>query len=188
MSSVSSCRSFHYRILHALTVLKALLAVLMDSHYLAVVGWIRAVLMCVKRHKPEVPMHRFEFPQELDMYKYTVDGLAAKEEADAAAASAAGPSESAANADVASTSSAAAESAATSAAEPTSPKNPPNAKQYQYSLKGIVVHSGSAFAGHYYSYIKVGCARYVFQLPAVSVTFNCSSSGIGRKYMSTTDK
>ncbi|BDA41234.1 probable ubiquitin carboxyl-terminal hydrolase FAF-X [Coccomyxa sp. Obi] len=99
---------------------------------------------------------RFEFPQELDMYKYTVDGLAAKEEADAAAATAAGPSDSAADADVASTSSpAAAESAAPSTVEPTTPKDQPNAKQYQYSLKGIVVHSGSAFAGHYYSYIKV---------------------------------
>lgn len=26
--------------------------------------------------------------------------------------------------------------------------------QYMYELKGIVVHAGSAFAGHYYSYIK----------------------------------
>ena len=26
---------------------------------------------------------------------------------------------------------------------------------YQYELKGVVVHSGTAFAGHYYSYIKV---------------------------------
>ena len=25
---------------------------------------------------------------------------------------------------------------------------------YQYELCGVVVHSGSAFAGHYYSYIK----------------------------------
>ena len=27
--------------------------------------------------------------------------------------------------------------------------------QCQYQLKGVVVHSGTAFAGHYYSYIKV---------------------------------
>lgn len=27
--------------------------------------------------------------------------------------------------------------------------------QYEYELKGVVVHSGTAFAGHYYSYIKV---------------------------------
>ena len=27
---------------------------------------------------------------------------------------------------------------------------------YQYELRGVVVHSGSAFAGHYYSYIQVG--------------------------------
>lgn len=25
---------------------------------------------------------------------------------------------------------------------------------YQYDLVGVVVHSGTAFAGHYYSYIK----------------------------------
>lgn len=116
------------------------------------------------------------------MYKYTVDGLAAKEEADAAAASAAGPSDSAARADVASTSSPAAESAATSAAEPTTPKHPPNAKQYQYTLKGIVVHSGSAFAGHYYSYIKVGCTSYnLIYLRAVPLVNRCSSINMRRR-------
>ncbi len=34
--------------------------------------------------------------------------------------------------------------------------SPRDQQQYQYHLKGIVVHSGTAFAGHYYSYIKVG--------------------------------
>lgn len=28
------------------------------------------------------------------------------------------------------------------------------AEYYQYDLKGVVVHSGNAFAGHYYSYVK----------------------------------
>ena len=28
-------------------------------------------------------------------------------------------------------------------------------RQDMYQLKGIVVHSGTAFAGHYYSYIQV---------------------------------
>ncbi len=32
------------------------------------------------------------------------------------------------------------------------PRRPP--AYYQYELKGVVVHSGTAFAGHYYSYIK----------------------------------
>lgn len=27
-------------------------------------------------------------------------------------------------------------------------------RHYLYELRGVVVHSGSAFAGHYYSYIK----------------------------------
>ncbi|EIE24996.1 hypothetical protein COCSUDRAFT_46553 [Coccomyxa subellipsoidea C-169] len=100
---------------------------------------------------------RFEFPQELDMYKYTVDGLAAREEADAAASSEAATTSLAAADDgvaAAAASSEGHESAMSTAAEPSTPKEPPNAKQYQYTLKGIVVHSGSAFAGHYYSYIK----------------------------------
>ena len=32
-------------------------------------------------------------------------------------------------------------------------------RQDMYQLKGIVVHSGTAFAGHYYSYIQVRRAR-----------------------------
>ena len=36
--------------------------------------------------------------------------------------------------------------------EPTGNKE---ASHYLYELRGVVVHSGSAFAGHYYSYIKV---------------------------------
>lgn len=106
------------------------------------------------------------------MYKYTVDGLAAREEADAAASSEAAASASTApsgsgdaadggnatsrDGKEASMSAPLTSAPATSAsAEPTTPREPPNAKQYQYTLKGIVVHSGSAFAGHYYSYIKV---------------------------------
>ena len=126
---------------------------------------------------------RFEFPQELDMYKYTVDGLAAREEADAAASSEAAAS--ASTAPVGSGDAAAGGNAtsrdgkgasmsapltsapATSAAEPTTPREPPNAKQYQYTLKGIVVHSGSAFAGHYYSYIKVCLQNSALRLLAL---------------------
>ncbi len=108
-------------------------------------------------------IRRFEFPQELDMYKYTVDGLAAREEADAAASSEAAAASLAAaddGGDAAAASSEGHESAMSAAAEPSTPKEPPNAKQYQYTLKGIVVHSGSAFAGHYYSYIKVRSALH----------------------------
>jgi hypothetical protein len=93
---------------------------------------------------------RFEFPLELDVYKYTVDGLAERERAEAAAAGAgdaAGPSDMSMEA----------EPAETSGAAP--PEMLHDAQQFQYSLKGIVVHSGSAFAGHYYSYIKV----YIYQ-------------------------
>lgn len=39
---------------------------------------------------------------------------------------------------------------------------------YRYRLCGVVVHSGSAFAGHYYSYIRVGVPASC-QLPASSL-------------------
>lgn len=105
------------------------------------------------------------------MYKYTVDGLAAREEADAAAdadtAAASSSYDAAAtvrSGQPESVGAPAAAAAALSAAEPTSPKEPANAKQYQYTLKGIVVHSGSAFAGHYYSYIKVPSLSHEYSL------------------------
>ena len=73
---------------------------------------------------------RFEFPQQLNMYKYTKAAADAREAAEAAEA--AGKQERAA---------AAAEAAGTA--------------DCHYELRGIVVHSGTANAGHYYSYIKV---------------------------------
>ena len=82
-------------------------------------------------------MHRFEFPEEIDMYKYTVTGLEEREAAEAAAAARGGE---------ASDSQPAASSVAAQKRDP---------GQCKYYLKGIVVHSGTAFAGHYYSYIKV---------------------------------
>ena len=100
---------------------------------------------------------RFEFPKELDMYKYTVDGLAAKEAADAAAA-AAGSSPAAPNAagpQGGALRDAAGNGAGPAVEPPGTPRPPQHDQQYQYTLKGIVVHSGTAFAGHYYSYIKV---------------------------------
>lgn len=64
------------------------------------------------------------------MYKYTVEGLAERDSAEASVSySGAGQ-------------------------EPGSPR------AYWYNLKGIVVHSGTAFAGHYYSYIKVCLSQY----------------------------
>ena len=62
---------------------------------------------------------RFEFPLELDMKPYTVEGCASMGTAG---------------------------DATTNAIHPDA--------YYKYELRGIVVHSGTAFAGHYYSYIK----------------------------------
>lgn len=77
-----------------------------------------------------LPGNRFEFPLELNMYKYTKAAADAREAAEAAAEGpgpcpAAEAAEGAASADC------------------------------HYELRGIVVHSGTANAGHYYSYIKV---------------------------------
>ena len=66
---------------------------------------------------------RFEFPMELDMSPFTVEGI----ERDASA-------ESDPNAPV--------------------PELPLGPDHYRYRLVGVVVHSGTAFAGHYYSYIR----------------------------------
>lgn len=66
---------------------------------------------------------RFEFPMELDMSPFTVEGI----ERDASAES-----------------------------DPNSPVPdlPLGPDHYRYRLAGVVVHSGTAFAGHYYSYIR----------------------------------
>ena len=66
---------------------------------------------------------RFEFPMELDMSPFTVEGI----ERDASAES-----------------------------DPTAPvpELPLGPDHYRYRLVGVVVHSGTAFAGHYYSYIR----------------------------------
>ena len=84
---------------------------------------------------------RFEFPLELDMWKYTVEGLA---ERDAAAAD--GAPAGASKADAA---------PSADGARPGTLKAGAHGMQYLYQLKGVVVHSGTANVGHYYSYIKV---------------------------------
>jgi len=58
---------------------------------------------------------RFEFPMQLNLEPFTVEGLEAKEGCGA---------------------------------------NARAKEDYDYELVGVIVHSGSAFAGHYYSYIK----------------------------------
>ena len=73
------------------------------------------------------------------MYKYTVTGLEEREANEAAAARGAETPEAIA--------------ASRMAGEQSTSERDPG--QCKYYLKGIVVHSGTAFAGHYYSYIKV---------------------------------
>ena len=86
---------------------------------------------------------RFEFPLELDMWKYTVEGLAERDASAEAAAASAGRPDAPAPGEA-------------GAARPGTPKAGAHGLQYMYQLKGVVVHSGTANVGHYYSYIKVG--------------------------------
>lgn len=80
------------------------------------------------------------------MYKYTVTGLEEREAKEAAAAQGGEADES---------------STARLSGDGASSQRDPG--QCRYHLKGIVVHSGTAFAGHYYSYIKVStsCLRSI---------------------------
>jgi len=93
------------------------------------------------------------------VYPYTVEGLAEQEAAAAAPAAAepgagAGPADAAAPPAPPGTEPApAAAPGPGSAAGPAGPAAG-GRPTYIYQLKGIVVHSGTAFAGHYYSYIK----------------------------------
>ena len=85
---------------------------------------------------------RFEFPLELDMWKYTVEGLAERDASAEAAAASAGRADAPAPGEA-------------GAPRPGTPKAGAHGMQYMYQLKGVVVHSGTANVGHYYSYIKV---------------------------------
>ena len=77
------------------------------------------------------------------MWKYTVEGLAERDASAEAAAASLGKSDAPAPGEA-------------GAARPGTPKAGAHGLQYMYQLKGVVVHSGTANVGHYYSYIKVG--------------------------------
>lgn len=110
---------------------------------------------------------RFEFPLELDMFKYSADGLAAQDQQQKAAEQQQGQA-----ADPASSSGdGGASSANTSTSGGVLGRQVSDAVQqalaakakessgaagaaYMYDLQGVVVHAGSAFTGHYYSFIQ----------------------------------
>lgn len=79
---------------------------------------------------------RFEFPTYIDMKPYTVEGLTLREMQNPSPRS---NNDTYLNAGL--------------KADNVSDLLKPDA-YYQYDLVGVVVHSGTAFAGHYYSYIK----------------------------------
>lgn len=104
-------------------------------------------------------MHRFEFPLELDMYRYTKESMEAAEAA-AESAAAAEPSTVPEPAPVPT-------APEPNTAAPVDSQSANTPQNCSYELRGIVVHSGTANAGHYYSYAKVGgCAspRTLLQL------------------------
>ena len=80
----------------------------------------------------------YEFNQEIDIVEYTQEYLNAKEKAEKAAAE---------------SKEAGVESNADDKEELLKQLKQPRS-YYQYELVGIVVHSGTADSGHYYSYIK----------------------------------
>eukprot|EP01018_Ginkgo_biloba_P002353 Gb_35991 [translate_table: standard] len=105
---------------------------------------------------------RFEFPVHLDMKPFTVEGLALRENQTQGSGDLNG---------------------LTNGCSESSSKNtyPDEGRRvvhdisrsdsfYQYDLVGVVVHSGTAFAGHYYSYIK--------ERPGDGV-LNCRKGGTG---------
>lgn len=81
---------------------------------------------------------RFEFPTHIDMKPYTVEGLALRETQSHSILSPRGVND---TSDMGSK---------TDNASNFLKPDP----YYHYDLVGVVVHSGTAFAGHYYSYIK----------------------------------
>lgn len=83
---------------------------------------------------------RYEFPDELDTYPYSAEGVARSDAADrVAAAVAEGAEPRAEDVELASEASAYTE-------------HPP--EYYEYQLVGVVIHVGTASSGHYYSYIR----------------------------------
>jgi hypothetical protein len=97
---------------------------------------------------------RFEFPQTLDLYPYSTEGLAFKEaqekrrlEAEAAAAAAATGAEEGSGAG-------SGDAAPVAFVEEPRPYKLHPKEYYEYQLVGVVVHIGTADSGHYYSLIK----------------------------------
>lgn len=112
---------------------------------------------------------RFEFPLELDMFKYSADGLAAQDQQQKAADQQ-GRSEADVSKDGTLSSGDGGDSSSLTSSGMLGRQLSDAVQQalaakkresvgaggsaYMYDLKGVVVHSGSAFTGHYYSYIQ----------------------------------
>ena len=121
---------------------------------------------------------------ELDMYRYTKEAMDEKDAADAATAGQPSPQQSttaaaeaaAEAAEAAASTAAAAAAASIPVAEKPAAVAPPNTPDNcKYELRGIVVHSGTANAGHYYSYIKVCPSAYHAETKQASPWLACAS-------------
>ncbi|CAL8103226.1 unnamed protein product [Calicophoron daubneyi] len=87
----------------------------------------------------------FEFPRELDMFPYTVEGLSNQVPKSDASSNEKGES---------------ARVNKESSAAPGSGDQEESKNAYtKYTLRGVVVHSGQASAGHYYSFIRQYCPQ-----------------------------
>jgi len=103
----------------------------------------------------------FEFPLELNIYDYTAEGLAqadAEKEAEGKENGTDTSTSQMADAGAGEQKQASVSDAPTSATAPTSSSSAPvDRSQYEYELSGVIVHTGTAGSGHYYSYILERC-------------------------------
>jgi ubiquitin carboxyl-terminal hydrolase 9/24 len=87
----------------------------------------------------------FQFPWELDMAPYTAEGIQERDRHDSSSSNSATESTS---------TSSAATATSKNRSSLTLSSNNPRLSPCNYELVGVVVHSGQASAGHYYSFIK----------------------------------
>jgi hypothetical protein len=142
---------------------------------------------------------RFEFPVELDMFRYTTDGLAAQEGGSGSGGGTGGGGDGGLDSSPGGCANGGGHGSAADGGPSSSSGGggaagpggggggggaaPSYRERYVYGLKGVVVHSGTAFAGHYYSYVQErprAAAQPGGQVRALFKSLFCFWGGYGR--------